>query len=67
METEHGLNKDSLYMNPMTGSVDTGENWEKDFSERDEMEDGYQTWEEWGGDTLIEVVPCLENGFIEVE
>lgn len=37
----------------LSESVDTLENWEADFEEREDEE---QTWEEWGGDSLIKVI-----------
>lgn len=48
------LDKDAYYMNPFTGSVDLGSEWLKDFENR---EDKSEDWETWGGDGLIEVVP----------
>ena len=56
------LQKTSLYMNPFTGSVDFGSSWEIDFALRSEKE---QDWEEWGGDSLIEVVPDESGNYIE--
>lgn len=67
METKY-LNADSRYMNPTTGSVAKGLNWEIDYmnqknsgrSVHNVPEDENMTWEEWGGHTLIEVE--LVNG-----
>lgn len=54
------IKKDAHYMNPVTGSIDTGGSWLADYHSRD---DSSQTWEDWGGDKLVEVD---ENG-VEVE
>jgi hypothetical protein len=47
------LEAKEYYMNPETGSVDTGENWEKDFEGATDEDGNAVTWEQWGGDTLI--------------
>lgn len=51
METKY-LDAKCMYMNPNTGSVDLGENWERDFNEQDDI----IKWDMWGGNNLIEVV-----------
>lgn len=43
------LEAKEYYMNPMTGSVDTGENWEKDFEGAVDEDGNPVTWEQWGG------------------
>ena len=60
------LDKDKFYMNPFTGSVDTGQNWEKDFDSRDE-EDMNKSWVEWGGEDLVEVEMNENGSWEEVE
>ena len=47
------LKDDTYYINPQTGSIDLGMNWECDFNARDT--DLEPTWESWGGDCLEEL------------
>lgn len=63
-QNSRGLYIAGMYMNPATGSVDTSENWLRDYEAA--QEEGLITWEEWGGDSLIEVVQ-KNNQWIEVE
>lgn len=58
------LNENLYYMNPSTGSVDTGAGWLKDFDQRD---DKTQSWQEWGGDMLIHVTRDENNQWTEAE
>jgi hypothetical protein len=48
------LESQAFYMNPHTGSIDTGDGWQKDYALRDKAE--FPTWEDWGGNCLIEVI-----------
>lgn len=61
---ENKSDKMNFYMNPYTGSVATIEEWQEDFENRN---DKAQTWEEWGGDTLIEVTKNEEGEWEEVK
>lgn len=59
------LEKDSFYMNIQTGSVNTGYDWEADFNGRDKKD--FPTWEDWGGDSLIEVKKDESGEWVECE
>ncbi len=51
---QNEINNAHTYINPATGSIDTGESWLADFAARDaEMT---PTWEDWGGDKLVRMV-----------
>lgn len=50
-------------MNPFTGSVACGEEWESDYQDQKETD---ETWEEWGGESLIEVKK-VEDEWVEVD
>jgi len=52
--------KDTLLMNPKTGSVDTAENWESDIDEN--------SWNDLQKefDSLVEVEEGEDGGYIEV-
>lgn len=57
--------KDNVYyLNPATGSIDSGAGWMADFRHQKDNEN--LDWEEWGGETLIQVVK-LNNDFYELE
>ena len=47
------------YINPSTGSVASGLEWVGDFEAR---EDDSMTWEQWGGESLIEVIRDSNSG-----
>lgn len=47
------------YMNPSTGSIASGLEWVGDFQDREDKE---QTWEEWGGESLVEVIRDSNSG-----
>lgn len=57
------LKKNTFYMNPFTGSVACGEEWESDYQDQKETD---ETWEEWGGESLIEVKK-VEDEWVEVD
>ena len=59
-KNNHGLELDKFYMNPHTGSVDTGIGWLTDYRDADCV-----TWERWGGGDLIEVIKG-KDGWEEV-
>ena len=61
MYGEH-LKLNAFYMNPVTGSVALGSEWENDFKEDRYVDD----WEEWGGETLTEV-ENIDGDWVEVE
>lgn len=52
------------YMNPVTGSVDLGFQWLESF--KDDAEYFQCDWQEWGGDTLIEVEK-INGNWVEVK
>ena len=56
------LKLNAFYMNPATGSVALGSEWENDFKEDRYVDD----WEEWGGETLFEV-ENIDGEWVEVE
>ena len=56
------LKLNAYYMNPLTGSVAIGKEWEQDFKDSKD----YSDWEEWGGETLIEV-ELVNDNWVEVE
>ena len=58
------LKENVYYMNPCTGSVDSGFNWMDDFKNQNFEET--LDWKAWGGESLIEVVK-LGNDFFELE
>lgn len=56
------LDEEKFYMNPVSGSVAKGDEWENDFKNCRESE----LWELWGGESLIEV--CKKNDeWVEVK
>lgn len=66
-ELKH-LEKGTYYMNPCTGNVASGEEWEQDYEEQRENdpETREMSWEQWGGNTLIEV-KYMYGDWVEVE
>lgn len=58
------LTEGKFYMNPATGSVDSAEGWEADFSD---FLDSNEAWELWGGDSLEEVKKDDLGNWVEVE
>lgn len=38
------IKKEARYMNPTTGSVDTGENWLADFEAREDKDQSFAGW-----------------------
>ena len=52
MTTQY-LEAEDFYMNPETGSVGIGKEWEESFEDDEKILQC--DWEEWGGETLIKV------------
>lgn len=48
----------TFYMEPNTGAVGPMEEWEAAFSDRPDKD---QTWGDWGGESLIEVIANSED------
>lgn len=59
------MTKETYLMNPVTGSVDTKENWLSEMPEWETNQDGLTAQQQF--DTLIEVVKDKNGDWVEVE
>ncbi len=49
------LEENKMYMNPFTGSVSPGEEWEQDYEDWKKEHAGFEEYEDFGIELLIEV------------